>query len=95
MAYVIVDGVVDRTYFEGKGVTFHEEFKKRDGETGKAYFSAFFDSPHGLSEGDKGTFKGNLSVRLREYEVEGQTKYSADATLNNAKYEAASGDEPF
>lgn len=96
MAYAIVDGVVDRTFYNGLGVSFHEEFKKSDGTVGKAYFSGFSTEPHGLSEGDRGTFKGNLSVKLREYEdSEGNPKTSADAVLNNLKFEKAETEEPF
>jgi len=99
MAYVIVDGIVDRTFYEGKGVAFHEEFQKRDGSTGKAYYSAFANEPHGLAEGDKATFKGNLSVKVREYEAQdGTVKTTADVTLNNVKIErqdSVDSDSPF
>lgn len=88
MAYVIVDGEVTRTFFEGKGVAFKETFKKRDGSEGAAYYSAFFQEPHGLAEGAKGTFKGNLSTKAREYEdKDGQPRTSVDVTLNNTKFE--------
>lgn len=99
MAYVIVDGEVTRTFFEGKGVAFKETFKKRDGSEGAAYYSAFFAEPHGLGEGSKGTFKGNLSTKAREYEdKEGQPRVSVDVTLNNTKFEASADDgvdQPF
>jgi hypothetical protein len=64
-----------------------EKFTKRDGTEGASYYSAFFTEPHGLNEGDSGVFKGNLSVSLRNYEVEGETRYSADATINNTRVE--------
>ena len=94
MAYAIVDAKVERTFFEGKGAALVEEFTKRDGETGRAFFTAFFQEPHGLSDGDYGTFKGNLSVKLDSYEKDGETKYSAKATLNNTKFEASSDPAP-
>lgn len=87
MAYVILNAKVVRTFFEGKGATLVEEFEKRDGTTGSAYFTAFFTAPHGLDEGDSGVFKGNLSVTLDSYDKDGETKYSAKATLNNTKAE--------
>lgn len=99
MAYGIIDGVVDRVFFDGKGVAFHEEFKKSDGSTGKAFFSGFSTEPHGLKEGDRGTFKGNLSVKARTYtDTEGNEKVTADATLNNLKFVpagASEDEEPF
>lgn len=87
MAYVILNAKVVRTFFDGKGATLVEEFEKRDGSTGSAYFTAFFTAPHGLEEGDAGVFKGNLSVTLENYEKDGEVKYSAKATLNNTKAE--------
>lgn len=87
MAYVIAEGTVVRTFFNGKGLTFKEEFTKRDGTEGASYFTAFFAEEHGLDEGDSATFKGNISVKLDTYEKDGETKYSATATLNNTKAE--------
>lgn len=87
MAYVIAEGTVQRTFFEGKGLAFKESFTKRDGTEGASYYTAFFQEPHGLAEGDSATFKGNISVSLRSYEKDGETRYSADATINNTKAE--------
>lgn len=97
MAYTVVsNAIVDRTFHGGLGVAFHEEFTKRDGTTGKMYFSGFSEQPHGLSEGDRGTFKGNLSVKAREYEKDGEIRTSVDVTLNNLKFEPAESSEgPF
>jgi len=97
MAYTVVsNAIVDRTFHGGLGVAFHEEFTKRDGTTGKMYFSGFSEQPHGLSEGDRGTFKGVLSVKAREYEKDGEIKTSVDVTLNNLKFEPAESSEgPF
>lgn len=95
MAYVIVDGAVENVFYEGKGLRIKESFKKRDGSEGAAYFSAFTDTPHGLSVGDKGTFKGNLSVKTRTYtNDQGEERTTADVTINNLKFEASS-DGPF
>lgn len=97
MAYTVVsNAIVDRTFHGGLGVAFHEEFTKRDGTTGKMYFSGFSEQPHGLSEGDRGTFKGVLSVKAREYEKDGEIRTSVDVTLNNLKFEPAESSEgPF
>lgn len=96
MAGIIADGIVDRVFYDGKGIAFHEEFKKQDGSTGKAYFTAWFDEAPGLEPGATGTFKGQLSVKLREYTTDsGEVKHTADASINNTRFEAAGGDEPF
>lgn len=87
MAYVIVNGTVVRTFYNGKGVSIKETFTKRDGEEGSAYYSAFFQEPHNLDEGDSGTFKGNLSAKVNEYEKDGETRRNVDLTLNQTKVE--------
>lgn len=87
MAYIIVNGEVTRVFYEDKGFAIKEEFTKRDGTTGAAYYTAFFQEPQDLSVGDSGVFKGNVSVSLRSYEKDGELKYSADATINNTKVE--------
>ncbi len=56
MAFAIVNGSVNRTFFEGKGASIKETFTKRDGTESASYYTAFFDAPHGLREGDTGKF---------------------------------------
>lgn len=98
MAYVIVDGVVERVFYGEKGVRIKESFKKRDGSEGAAYFSGFSETPHGLNVGDTGTFKGNLTVKTRTYQTEqGEDRTTADVTINNLKVElkGSADDGPF
>lgn len=96
MAFAIVNGSVQRTFFDGKGASVKETFTKRDGTEGASYYTAFFDAPHGLSEGDTGKFSGLLSAKSNSYEKDGETRHSADIVLNSAKFEAAeSEDTPF
>jgi hypothetical protein len=99
MAFAIVNGTVQRTFFDGKGASVVETFQKRDGTEGKSYYTAFFDAPHGLSEGSTGKFSGLLSAKAREYEdKEGNNRVTADIVLNSARFEAdnsAEDDSPF
>ena len=97
MAFAIVNGTVQRTFFDGKGASVKESFTKRDGTEGASYYTAFFDAPHGLSDGDTGKFSGLLSAKVSSYEKDGETRHSADIVLNSAKFEAAesSEDAPF
>lgn len=97
MAFTIVNGTVNRVFFEGKGASVVETFNKRDGTEGKSYYTAFFDAPHGLSEGATGKFSGLLSTKAREYEdKEGNTRTAVDVVLNSARFEAeAPSDSPF
>lgn len=102
MAYGIVNGEVANIFYNGYGVGVVEKFTKRDGTEGQVRYTAWFDTAGdapNLNEGDKGKFSGNLSARVRDYEVNGETRYSADVSLNNAKFEPEEGsddsDTPF
>lgn len=97
MAFAIVNGTVNRVFYNGQGASVVETFQKRDGTEGKSYYTAFFDAPHGLDEGVAGKFSGLLSAKSREYEdKEGQTRTAVDIVLNSARFEAAdSSDGPF
>lgn len=100
MAYGIVNGEVANIFYNGYGVGVVEKFTKRDGTEGQVRYTAWFDTDGdtpNLSEGDKGKFSGNLSARVRDYGVNGETRYSADVSLNNAKFEPSedSDETPF
>lgn len=96
MAFAIVNGEVNRVFYDGKGISIKETFQKRDGTEGAAYYTAFFEEDPGIAEGATGKFSGNLSAKAREYESNGETKLSADIVLNNARFEPADdGDKPF
>lgn len=90
---------VTRTFYNGLGAGIKETFTLRDGQEGARYYSAFFDKPHGLSEGQVGNFSGLLGTKVSTYEKDGETKYGVDVTLNSARFEAAeasdSSDTPF
>lgn len=95
MAYGIVNGEVANIFYNGYGVGVVEKFQKKDGTEGQARFTAWFDingdAPN-LSQGDKGKFSGNLSARVSDYEKDGETRHSADVSLNNAKFEPSEDD---
>lgn len=92
MAFINVkDATVDRIIFNGKGARVYEEFTKRDGETGRAYFTAWFQNEiTEFNEGDLVNVSGNISVKVSEYvDKEGIERTSADVNINNAKAELA------
>ena len=96
MAFAIVNGTVNRTFFDGKGASVVETFQKRDGTEGKSYYTAFFDEPHGLEEGATGKFSGLLSAKAREYQdKDDNRRVAADIVLNSARYEPSESDSPF
>lgn len=82
---------VTRTFYGGKGVAIKESFKKQDGTEGASYYTAWFESDPGLSEGMRGNFSGLHSAKINEYEKDGETRRSVDVALNNARFEAAEG----
>ena len=86
MAFSEVTGTVTRTFYNGKGAEVVETFKKNDGSEGKSRYSLWFKEPHGLSEGDAGSWRGALSVAVDEWtDKEGGTRHSAKVSLNGAK----------
>lgn len=83
---------VSRVFYNGLGAEFVESFQTRSGETAEKKYSAFFDSPHGLSEGDVGNASGLLSVKARLWERDGEAPVPmADIVLNSTRFEATDG----
>lgn len=94
MAYGIVNGEVANIFYNGYGVGVVEKFTKRDGTEGQSRYTAWFDTDGpkpDLQQGQTGKFSGTLSARVREYEHNGETRHSADVSLNNAKFEPEEG----
>lgn len=86
MAFIEVSGTVTRTFFQGKGAEVTETFKKRDGSEGKNRFAVWFKGPHGLSEGDQGTWRGTHGVEVDEWvDKEGNTRHTAKVSVNSAR----------
>jgi hypothetical protein len=89
---------VSRVFYEGKGAEFVETFQKQDGSEGSAKYTAWFDAPHGLSEGAVGNVSGLTGVKARIWTPDdGEPRAVADIVLNSARFETAEddGSEPF
>ena len=89
---------VKRVFYSGLGAEFVESFERNDGTPGEKKYSAFFDTPHGLSEGQVGNVSGLLSVKARLWERDGEPPVPmADIVLNSPRFEPSSGadDSPF
>ena len=95
MAFTKVQGTVTRIFFEGRGAEVTEAFKKRDGSEGKTRWAAFFDEPHGLSEGDVIEVSGMHGDKVDQWEKEGQTMHTIRRTINNARMKSAKTDLPI
>lgn len=85
MAISSVRGTVSRTFFDGKGAEVTEVFTKRDGTEGKTRWSAFFEEPHGLREGDTVEVSGLHGDKIEEFESGGEIRRVVKRTLNKTR----------
>lgn len=90
MAYInIKDAVIDRVFYDGKGLAVHEEFDKNDGTKGKSYFTVWLDEDEGFEVGDTISGGGRHSAKVSSYDaqVDGETvkRHSADVSINGFK----------
>jgi hypothetical protein len=86
MAITTVEGKVGRVFFEGKGAEIVEEFMVKGKEMSKRW-TAWFDAPHGLSEGSTVKVSGMHGDELNEWQDKesGETKRSVKRSLNKAR----------
>ena len=85
MAEVILKNAEVMRLIEGYGASVAETYKTRDGETGQAYFTLW--TKEQLSVGEVLNVKGLLSVKMDEYEKNGETHRRASVSINNASIE--------
>ncbi len=86
MAFSTVKGKVGRVFFEGKGAEIEEEFTVKGTQMSKRW-TAWFDQPHGLTEGSVVKVSGLHSDELNEWQDKdsGETKRSVKRSLNKAR----------
>lgn len=86
MAKIILNNVkVGRVFYEGKGVALVESYTVQ-GQERQQRFSAFFDKPHGLNEGETVSLEGLLGAKPETYtKKDGTQGVSANLTVNNPK----------
>jgi hypothetical protein len=70
---------------EGYGVSVAESYKDRNGEVRKSYYTVW--TKENLAVGDLINVKGLLSVKLDEYEKDGEIKQTASANVNSPTIE--------
>jgi hypothetical protein len=91
MATVTIEDAKVFKIIEGYGFRAVEEFKLRNGEDAKRYFTIWTDQR--VEEGQVFTISGDLSVKIEEYtNRDNEPKTSAAVHVNNAKLKA---DAPF
>ena len=79
MAITTVTGQVGRTFYDGKGAEVIESWQQ-GGETMTKKWSAFFNEPHGLTEGDQVEVSGIHGDKIDEWDKDGE-KRRADTVL--------------
>ena len=89
MAFTTVKGEITRTFFDGKGAEVTESWQS-NGDTMKKRWAAFFESAHGLSEGDKVSITGQHGDKIEPWEKDGETRHTIKRTLNRAKVDKPS-----
>lgn len=67
MAKITVNGAVGRIFYENKGVEVIESYKSQSGELKTRKYTAWFDQPQNLSQGQSGVFEGNLSATIEAW----------------------------
>jgi hypothetical protein len=90
MAITKIKGTVSRTFHNGCGAEITETFTKRNGEEGKSRWTCWFDSAHGLSEGDQVAVSGMHGDQVDEWtDKQGVLRYSVKRSINGAKTQVA------
>ena len=82
----IEDGKITRVFHEGRGAEVTESWLSRSGEPVQQRWAAWFEAPHGLSEGDTVTVVGRVGVKVEEWkDKQEQVRHSAKLSLNDAR----------
>ncbi|HWV44630.1 MAG TPA: hypothetical protein VN039_01155 [Nitrospira sp.] len=85
MAFVNVSGTVTRTFYQGKGAEVTESFEVKGKEVKKRW-TAWFDTEHGLSEGDVVEVSGLHGDEVSEWtDKDDQVRHTVKRSLNKAK----------
>ena len=94
MATVIIEDAKVFKIIEGYGFRAVEDFKLRNGEDARRYFTIWTDQR--VEEGQVFTISGDLSVKIEEYtNRDNEPKTSAAVHVNNAKLSKGQDEAPF
>jgi hypothetical protein len=94
MAITKVRGTITRTFYQGKGAEITEEFTVAD-RVVKKRWAAWFNEPHGLTEGQTVELSGLHDDKIDEWDDKdtGDKKRAVKRSLNKAQI-VKSKDEP-
>ena len=86
MAITHIKGTVTRTFHNGCGAEVTETFTKRNGEEGKTRWACWFESAHGLAEGDQVAVSGMHGDQVDQWtDREGNVRHSVKRSINGAR----------
>lgn len=88
MAIINVRGTVNRVFFNGKGAELVEKFDIK-GKPVQKYWTAWFDAPHGLTEGQEAEVSGMHSDEINEWEKDGEQRRNVKRSINKARVNGA------
>lgn len=84
MAITTVKGAVTRTFYNGKGAEVTESYTLQ-GKEWKKRWTAWFEAPHNLIEGDQVEVSGMHGDEIDEWEKDGEKRQSVKRSLNKAR----------
>lgn len=93
MAFVNVEGTVERTFFDGRGAEVVERFTVKGREITKRW-TCWFDAEHGLIVGDSVKVSGLHGDELNTWEKDGETKHSVKRSINKARVDGNTSQTP-
>lgn len=96
MPLIEVQGQVDRIVWEGKAVRFWEQYIGFNGDTKNRIWTAWFDAPMNVSEGDQVVIKGDLTTKVGEWMPKDATEPRSivEHSLNNCQLVSVSPGQP-
>jgi len=88
MAFITVTGEVTRIFYNGRGAEVTESFAA-GGKDIKKRWACWFETEHGLSEGQTVEVSGIHSDQVDSWEKDGETKYTVKRSINKTKIKGA------
>lgn len=84
MAMIEIAGTVNKVFYNDTAIEVIEEFKTKDGQETKRYYSVWMKEPTTLTMGRRVKVRGLFSAKIDEYEArDGQKKQKIAYSINN------------
>ena len=93
MSYATVEGKVSRVFYEGKGAEVIETFTARGKEISKRW-TAWFEAPHGLREGDVVKVSGIHGDEVDKWQKDGEERVTVKRSISRSRVLVAPSGDP-